>query len=67
MAVVPGLARAASVAELETQESELVPDAALLALAIGTREQVVVDVLPPELAHPSFAPRPGTEFIMTLD
>jgi hypothetical protein len=49
MVVVPGLARAASVAELETQESELVPDAALLALAIGTREQVVVDVLPPSL------------------
>ena len=67
MVVVPRLARAAPAVELEMQEVELALEVAPVALAIGTREQVVVDVLPPELAHPSFAPRPGTEFIMTSD
>ena len=38
MAVVPRFACAVSVAELETQESELVLDAAPLALVVGTRE-----------------------------
>lgn len=46
MAIVPRLAYAASVADLETQESEQVLDAALLALVVGTWGQVVIEVLP---------------------
>ena len=54
MAVVPGLARAALIAELETQESEL--EAVLSALVADTRRQFVVDALPPKLSRSSYAP-----------
>ena len=38
MLVVPGLAHVVSVAELETQKSELELDAALSAFAVGIQE-----------------------------
>jgi len=56
MTFLPGLAHAASVAELETQESELELDATLSALVVSTRGQIVVDALLPELAHSPCAP-----------
>ena len=44
--IVPGLVHVASAVELETQEVELVLEVALLALVVGTRVWVDVDVLP---------------------
>ena len=56
MTFLPGLAHAPSVAQLETQESELELDATLSALVVSTRGQIVVDALLPELAHSPCAP-----------
>ena len=56
MVVVPRLARAAPAVELEMQEVELALEVALVALAVGTREQVAIGALSLKLAHSPCAP-----------